>query len=364
MLTFIFTRQRYSLLKKQYEVVETYSGNIIDNVSDAIIVFDQERGIKIFNTAAENIFNINRREIVDSKPDKLFEEEDYKTIIETPSQLHHCSCIINNTLMYLLISKSQFYDRDDIKNVILVIKDLTEQKKIEDQMERKQRLTAMGELASGVAHEIRNPLNSIGTIIQQLKKDFEPKSEKKEYNELTGLVFSEVKRINDTVQDFLRFARPEPIQPGEFLIKDFFDQLKKQYQLITLEKEIDLTIKMNWEGIVFWDKRQIKQVFINIIQNAVEAIEEKGKINIILNEISNEKLEVQIKDDGPGMSEDIRANIFNLYFTTKASGTGIGLSVVQRIIYEHGGILTVDSKLKQGTTFFVQIPIRYQKQHT
>jgi len=228
-------------------------------------------------------------------------------------------------------------------------------------MERKKRLTAMGELASGVAHEIRNPLNSIGTIIQQLNKDFEPITEKEEYHQLADLVSSEVKRINDTVQDFLRFARPEPIQPTEFSVRNLFDQLQKQYQYIASEKKIDFSINMDWDGSVFWDERQIKQVLINIIQNALEAIDKNGKIVIFLKAINSEKVEIQISDNGPGMSDQIKANIFNLYFTTKAKGTGIGLSVVQRIIYEHGGIITVNSKRKKGTTFYIQLPLRYQK---
>ncbi len=361
MITFIFTRQRYNLLQKQYEIVETYSGNIIDNVSDAIIVFDQEEGIKVFNVAAENVFQIQREKAIKAIPGEIFGETDCKKILDSPSQLQQVNCLIAGSFKYLLISKSQFFDRDDNKNVIWVIKDLTEQKKIEEQMERKQRLTAMGELASGVAHEIRNPLNSIGTIIQQLNKDFEPESNKDEYHQLAELVSSEVKRINDTVQDFLRFARPEPIQPNEFQVKNLFDQLVKQYKYVTSEKMIDLLIKLDWQGLVFWDERQIKQVLINIIQNAIEAIDRDGKIYLTLKSIHGEMLEIRISDDGPGMPDDIRSNIFNLYFTTKARGTGIGLSIVQRIIYEHGGVIAVESNVGQGTSFIIQIPTRYHK---
>jgi len=225
-ITFIFTRQRYNLLQKQYEIVETYAGNIIDNVSDAIIVFDQISGIKIFNAAAQVIFKIPKDQVLQKELSSVFGDSDSKKILNSPSHLEQINCPVNGVQKFLLISKSLFFDRDGIKNVILVIRDLTEQKKIEEQMERTQRLSAMGELASGVAHEIRNPLNTIGTIIQQLNKDFEPEKDKQEYHQLAGLVSSEVKRINDTVQDFLRFARPEPIQPSEFAIKDLFDQLE------------------------------------------------------------------------------------------------------------------------------------------
>jgi signal transduction histidine kinase len=263
-------------------------------------------------------------------------------------------------MKFLIVSKNHFTDSKDIENIILVVRDLTDQKRLEEQIERKNRLTAMGELASGVAHEIRNPLNTIGTIIQQLNKDFEPKKEKKEYHALATLVSSEVKRINETVQDFLRFARPEPIQPRSFKINTLFEQLLKQFSFLLKEHQIEFNIKIDWKGSVFWDENQIRQVLINIIQNASEAIENKGKIDIHVTSENNQLIDIRIKDNGPGMPEKIRANIFNLYFTTKAKGTGIGLSIVQRIIYEHGGIITVNSSPGKGTTFYIQLPRKFQ----
>jgi PAS domain S-box-containing protein len=357
-LTFIFTRQRFNLLQKQYEIVETYSSNIINNVSDAIIVFDRDNGIKIFNPAAENIFMTDRTRTLKLSLTELFSESDCEKILSSLSQLQQINCVIRGTYKYLLISKSQFLDRDDIQNTILVIRDLTEQKKIEEQMERKQRLSAMGELASGVAHEIRNPLNTIATIIQQLNKDFEPQNGKEEYHELAQLVSGEVRRINDTVQDFLHFARPDPVKPGEIQVKHLFNQIEKQYQYVLSEKNIVLNINLKWDGIVFWDEQKIKQILINIVQNAIEAMDKKGNILITIKSIDKNMLEIRVSDDGPGMSEEIRSNIFNLYFTTKAKGTGIGLSIVQRIIYEHGGFISVESKLNQGTTFIIQLPIK------
>ena len=182
MLTYIFTRQRYSILQKQYEVVETYSGNIISHVSDAIIVSDEENGIKIFNSAAEKLFNQSKTKILGSSPEALFDPNDLHKINEDLSQLQQIDCTINGKKTYLLISKNNFYDSENNQNRIIVIRDLTERKHLEEQMEREKRLTAMGELASGVAHEIRNPLNTISTIIQQLDKDFVPPKDKEEYH--------------------------------------------------------------------------------------------------------------------------------------------------------------------------------------
>jgi two-component system sensor histidine kinase HydH len=361
MITFIFTRQRFSMLQKQYDVVETYSGNIIDNVSDAIIVFDQVTGIKIFNSAAEKLSKLKKDEVLGTSPLRLFSDPDGHKILSESSLLQHVNCVLNGQTKFLLISKSRFSDSEGVENIILVMRDLTHQRLLEEQMEREKRLTAMGELASGVAHEIRNPLNTIGTIIQQLKKDFEPKKDSDEYHELAGLVASEVKRINETIQDFLRFARPEPIQVQSFQVETLFNQLEKQYHYLMKERQINLNVVLDWNGKVLWDHRQILQVFMNIIQNAVDAIGKNGNITISLIKINDRTLEIRVEDDGPGMPDKIRNNIFNLYFTTKAKGTGIGLSIVQRIIYEHGGIITVESEKQKGTSFIIQLPIRFQK---
>ena len=354
--TFLFTRQRLSILKKQYEVVETYSGNIIDNVSEAIIVYEQDSGIKIFNSAAEELFNKKKEKALGGSLEQIFRESDCKKILTEDSGLHPLECFIEDRKKYLLVSKTHFFDSDKNENVIIVINDLTEQKEFEEQMERERRLSAMGELASGVAHEIRNPLNTIGTIIQQLDKDFEPREEGEEYHELAGLVYGEVKRINKTVQEFLSFARPEPVQARDFSLGKFIGQIGKQYQATLQNHNIKLLVDMQWDGQVKWDENQMKQALINIVQNAIEALEKNGEIKIKVKETSAREIEIRISDNGPGMPEETRKNIFNLYFTTKAQGTGIGMSIVQRIIFEHGGVITVDSEKGKGVVFSIRMP--------
>ncbi len=361
LFTYMFTRQRLRILQKEYEIVETYSSKIVDNVSDTIIVFDQAVRIKIFNSAAEQLFSVTKTDALGQHLDEILSEEYCTAILQDTSKLKQLNCTIGNREKHLLVSRSRFADSDENENLILVIKDLTDQKYLEEQLERQQRLSAMGELASGVAHEIRNPLNTIGTIIQQLDKDFEPAESGKEYHDLAGLVYGEVKRINETVQDFLRFARPEPVQPNKFNLQDLFSQLQKQYGAELKKRRINLDINLKWQGEVYWDENQIKQVFINLIQNANEAVNENGQISIDVRLLNDNELEILLIDDGPGMPENIRDNIFNLYFTTKAKGTGIGLSIVQRIIFEHGGIIRVKSRPGEGTEFILRMPVLVNK---
>ena len=269
--------------------------------------------------------------------------------------MQQIECEINNEKRFLLFSKSKFIDENDNQNIVLVIKDLTEIKDLEKQVTRNQQLKAMGKLASGVAHEIRNPLNAIGTIVQQLNKDFEPVENSDEYHSLAGLVYREVKRINETIQNFLRFSRPEPIQKQPFELKEMINELKQQYSKILYENSIELIIDQNWNGEVNWDKNQIKQVLINLLQNSIEAIKKDGRIILDI-QGENGKISISLHDSGPGISEKNLERIFDLYYTSKAEGTGIGLSVIQRIISEHNGLVTVESKEEEGTTFNIKLP--------
>lgn len=357
LFSIIFIRQRYDILQKQFKVVEAYSSDIIKNVSDAIIVVNSTGVINVFNKTSEKLFAINISDAV-GKPFSSFPSlNTCIASLNNKSDLNQVECIIDNITKHLLISKSDFKDENDELNTIYVIRDLTNQKILEEQVKRKERLTAMGELASGVAHEIRNPLNTIGTIAQQLHKDFEPKSSTEEYKQLTEIVYKEVRRINSTIQDFLRFARPEPINPSKFEIDQIIDQLENQYRPMMVKKGINFIIEKKWNGLVNWDQKQILQVLINLIQNAVEAIETNGEIKFSISQDIQKQIEIVISDNGCGMDESNLQNIFNLYFTTKAKGTGIGLSIVQRIIYEHHGTINVESIKDQGTRFKIVLPI-------
>jgi len=359
MMSSILIRQNMDTLQKQYQVVETYSSSLLKHVSDAIIVLDEKMGVKVFNEAAEKLFGLKAVDSIGKSFSEILNSQICVNLEKEIFSLEEVECFIKEETRYLLISKNIFKDSEEVKNTILVIRDLTERKILEDQLNRKERLTAMGELASGVAHEIRNPLNSISTIIQQLRMDFKPGNNLTEYNQLTNVVYSEVKRIDKTIKNFLMFARKEPINPMVFRITELFEQLIQQYKPLSDELNIKIESEYDWSGNVNWDFNQMKQVFVNLMQNSIDSIERNGVIKIKIakkNQSDDEIIRINFSDNGKGISPNILQKIFNLYFTTKAKGTGIGLSIVQRIIDEHGGTIVVDSELDQGTLFTFIIP--------
>ena len=355
MLVLLFVRQNLDVVKKRYQTIETYSNKLIKSVSDAIIVVDSEHKIKEINNAALNLFGWEYERTIGFRINHLLSSEKCKSIFSDAEDTKQILCDIKGVDTHLLISKSKFFDDKENENVVLIIKDLTEIKKLESQIARSEQMNAMGQLASGVAHEIRNPLNSIATIVQQLDKDFEPLENKEEYHQLAKIVYKEVRRMNETIVNFLRFSKPEPIIKIKFQLSELIKSVETQYNLLLKEKSIELIIEQKWDGVVNWDNDKIKQVLINLIQNSIEAMGNSGKIII---KISSEKRDIiiEVTDTGSGIPKENIQRIFNLYYTTKATGTGIGLGIIQRIINEHDGIVTVKSEVNSGASFIITIP--------
>ncbi len=352
-LALVFTRQNFDVLTKRYKAIEHYSKQIIENVNDGIIVVDSKLNVKTINSAALSILEL-QNDIVKNAVE-IFGVNNCNKIFESTSRLQQVDCVINGKSKILLVSKS-ILNADEDSETVLIFSDMTEQILMEKQIHRKEKLATMGELASSVAHEIRNPLNAIGTITQQLNKDFEPKENIEEYKSLSKLVYKEVKRINETIENFLMFAKPMPIKAELLDLTDFLSQIEKQYKSLLDQKNISLSIKINWNGTVKWDPQQIKQVMINLIENSIHSIERSGKIEINVSEKNSSSVEIKIADNGKGIPPEAINKIFNLYFTTKTNGSGIGLSVVQKIISEHNGIISVESKLNSGAVFTILLP--------
>ena len=355
-ITLVFLRQNFDLLSKKFSAIETYSSRIIDNVSDGIIVLDSNKRIQTINKAGETLLGIAEGEAKGIEFITLFTGSKCELILNSSSAIEEIECNIAGKNKVFLVSKSEFHNENKDNNTILVLRDLTEQKLLENQIERSERLIAMGELASSVAHEIRNPLNSIGTIAQQLGKDFYPKENENEFKSLTQVVYKEVRRINETIESFLKFAKPQPINAEKFAARELFEQLERQYQSLLSKKKIVLKMNIADIGEVLWDKTQMMQVFINLFENAISAVADNGQINIDVSKRKEKQVEIKFSDNGAGIPADNLKRIFNLYFTTKSKGSGIGLSIVQKIISEHNGLVSVQSEPNKGTTFTMVLP--------
>ncbi|MBX5484362.1 MAG: GAF domain-containing protein [Myxococcaceae bacterium] len=238
---------------------------------------------------------------------------------------------------------------------------VVENSKLYEKMRERDRLAALGEMAAGLAHEIRNPLGSIKGAAQCL----DPSRLPGEDGEFLEVIVEEVNRLNGVVTAFLDYSRP---LKQNFAPTDLNDVVTRTLKLIQNDLPPTVTLEVElYEALnkVDCDAEQLKQVLINLVQNAVQAFGDRpGRIKVRTTRHerfsdfrgSNELVEVQVIDDGPGIPADQQLNIFVPFFTTKQKGTGLGLAICQRIVKSHGGTITVQSKVGEGSTFIVRLP--------
>jgi PAS domain S-box-containing protein len=235
---------------------------------------------------------------------------------------------------------------------------LTRLTQAQDQSLRNERLATIGQMAAQVAHEIRNPLVTIGGFARTLKKSAIVASDE-ELGLITQIIADEVTRLEkilNNVLDFVKLTKPEfewedinrIIQESVLMLQDQLNQ-----QQISMEKYLDLNLPR-----LQVDPQQLKQVLINIIQNAIYSIKNGGLITIRTFRLAENYVKLEVEDTGVGIPEDVLEDMFNPFFTTKPNGTGLGLSITQRIIHAHGGKIDVKSKVGKGTTFSFILPIQ------
>jgi two-component system, NtrC family, sensor histidine kinase HydH len=231
--------------------------------------------------------------------------------------------------------------------------EIAERKILEERVRRSERLSAMGHLAAGVAHEMRNPLGIIRATMQIMEEE---QKANPAVSEFSRVIKEECDRMNAVIAEFLQFARPaepnfEPISLAELLDEVLLftnKYISSQGIVVNIEIPEDLTP-------VMVDPGQLKQVFVNLIINAVEAMPKGGCLKISA-AATPDGLEIAFKDSGMGIQKESLTQIFDPFYSTKATGTGLGLSIVCRILENHSGGIKVESKLGEGTEFIINLP--------
>lgn len=226
---------------------------------------------------------------------------------------------------------------------------------LEREMARKERLLSLGMLSSTMAHEIRNPLNSIALSIERLRRDFSPNDARnEEYDKLLNVVGKEVRRINKIVEDFLFLSKPEPASEEidlRMMIEELFVLLKEKAQLKGVELINALPSQIKIRG----KREKLKQAFFNLILNGIEAIEDRGYVKVEAEE-GEKRYTISITDNGCGIKKEDTERIFEYHYTTKDRGIGIGLPISYMILKEHGGEIKVESEEGKGTVFRIFLP--------
>jgi PAS domain S-box-containing protein len=258
----------------------------------------------------------------------------------------------------LSITLSSLMDeKGDSTSFIFLTADITNEKKIEEQIIQSEKLNAIGQLATNIAHQIRNPLAIIGSATQYCLEKEGTEDGLKKYFEI---IYRNVQNANKIISDLLDFAKPKPLQFQKNNINQILIEI---YRLVTVDfSKNRIRILRRFDRYlppIHCDKESLKQVFFNLLMNSKQAMPKEGVISIITSYKSqDQKAEIIIKDTGKGIPKEHMRNIFNPYFTTKEKGTGLGLSIVNRIISEHGGKIVPESKEGRGTKMTITLPIQ------
>jgi signal transduction histidine kinase len=227
-------------------------------------------------------------------------------------------------------------------------------------LRRRDRLAAMGELASTVAHEVRNPLNAIAMSAQRLRREFLETvpvagDDRAEATALLEVVGGETRRINGIVQQFLEFARPPKLSPRPVSLGPFVAAIAESAQPMAAERGVALAAEVAAAGEANVDAGQLRQALDNLLRNAIEATPSGGHVTVKA-QSSSDGHTIEVSDTGGGIDADHLPRIFDLYFTTKADGTGVGLAVTQQIVTAHDGTIEVDSRPGAGTSMTIRLP--------
>ena len=235
-------------------------------------------------------------------------------------------------------------------------------KQSQDTLRRADRLSSLGLLTAGLAHEIRNPLVAIRTFTQLLPERYDDAEFREGFQ---GLALKEVDRICGLINDLLSFARPSKPNVSPENLNDVVDNIARILETQAKEKGVAIAREFGDDLPKVWiDREQMKQVFMNLILNAIQAMQEGGSISISTRAVSRnsaepsgEFVQVEVRDTGIGIPEESVQHIFDPFFTSKDEGSGLGLAVSHQIVQEHGGFVTVESTVGKGTAFFVHVPV-------
>lgn len=341
--------------------LRAFRDSLIASLPMGLIATDSQGKIMTCNQFAEQVAVVQEREVVGKMPAAALPPvlaAEFVQVGAGESDLHQkeIELVDRNGLRRALRLRSLAVvgTEGQSAGVMLLIQDMSQIKELERELRRSERMAALGKMAAGVAHELRNPLSSIKGLAVLLKSRFQEASRDRETAEI---LVAEVDRLNRSISELLDYARPpqlvrEPVQIDELLTK--------ATSLVSMDAEavgisIELAPVPELPEILA-DRDKLNQVLLNLLLNGIQAMDQGGVLRLAA-QVMNDHLEIRVSDSGCGIPEENQTKIFDPYFTTKPEGTGLGLAMSAKIIEEHGGSIEFESKPGTGTTMIIHLPV-------
>jgi two-component system nitrogen regulation sensor histidine kinase GlnL len=349
--------------------------DVLASIADGVIVLDAEGTLSDLNPAAEQITGIAAsqgiglpfEELMASRPTQAWLAEIGRTALGTGVARRRSEGILRSRTGEVRVSAagSPVHDAQGVlRGAVIILHDLTLERALDATTQRAERLSAMGTVSLGLAHEIRNPLGGIKGAAQLLRAALSDP----EQIRCTEIIVREVERLDGLVEQLRTLSTPPRLQRGPVNIHRVLNDVLSLQRQAPSFGTIDLRIEFDPSlPAVHGDSAQLTQVFLNLFKNAVEALDGHGTLTVATrietryhvrrSSGRNQFLSVMISDDGPGIPEQDQENLFAPFFTTKARGTGLGLALCHRIVSEHGGTIANEPRPGGGARFRVTLPV-------
>lgn len=370
---------------EEIERLKSFYESIIQNLRSGMITVDKFMKISGLNRAAEVILGFDRDELIGTMVDDLFDAEDRQercVFLDSADDMDACMGTVTEVTMRKKnhetfpaeVCFSVITDTNNsVEGLSCIFRDISARKVLENELARIDKLASLGELAAGVAHEIKNPLAGIAGALQVLSRSFDQESP---HQFIFNEVQSQVWRLDNFINDLLQFARPGQTSFSEIDLAGIID--KALFLTVTQINGKEIKVSQDLADdlpLIEGDESQLQQVFLNIIINAVDAMETGGSLIIGTEWLppspvdgavkcqkpgcggSDGRVAITFRDDGKGIEPESMETIFNPFHTTKSNGTGLGLSISHRIMEQHGGTIDVDSRIGIGSSFIVYMPV-------
>lgn len=363
----LFGAQSYRMSRRQLQNTQAFASEIINNLPVGLITTGSDGRVSVVNSAAESISGLKASQVAGRLPDEVLPTSlcSLKGVIDRgePVIEHETECTFGEKSTPLSVSAAKIAnDQGDFLGNIFIFRDLGEVRKLQEEVRRKEKLAALGSLAAGIAHEIRNPLSSI----KGFAKYFESHSvQGSEGRELAAVMTKEVDRLNRVITELLEFARPSDLKTQPMNVNDLIMHTLRLVRQDAESKKVKIEFSRD-EGLpkIDIDPDRFTQALLNLYLNAVQAMDAGGVLSIDARTDAHGGVRIEVMDTGKGIPPESLGSIFNPYFTTKASGTGLGLAIVHKVVEAHHGDIKVRSELGRGTVFSIFLPTQLRREGT